>query len=92
MTGGMWRDLGHGVQVAEYAEPDHDGPAGLLWRHPCPNDPRGPDSGGDTVPFAPPWRDGWRLEQRELLTISPSVLCTACGFHGFIRNGRWVPA
>ena len=25
------------------------------------------------------------------LTLSPSILC-ADGFHGFVRDGRWVPA
>ena len=33
------------------------------------------------------------------LTLSPSILCTIgraglpeCGFHGFVREGKWVPA
>lgn len=26
------------------------------------------------------------------VTISPSILCDDCGLHGFIREGRWVPA
>lgn len=34
----------------------------------------------------------WTVEQLDPLTISPSVLCRACGNHGFIRDGRWVPA
>jgi hypothetical protein len=34
----------------------------------------------------------WNVEQAEPLTLSPSVLCRACGNHGFIRNGRWVSA
>lgn len=87
-----WRDIGHGIEIAEFTEPGHDGPAGLLWRHGCTADPRGPESGGDSVPFSPPWPDGWTVEQREPLTISPSVLCRACGRHGFIRGGRWCPA
>jgi len=33
---------------------------------------------------------GHRIEQREPLTISPSILCTDCGTHGFIREGRWA--
>jgi hypothetical protein len=28
----------------------------------------------------------------EHLTVSPSLLCRTCGNHGFIRDGRWVPA
>lgn len=34
----------------------------------------------------------WKVEQNEPLTLSPSILCRACGDHGFIRNGRWVRA
>lgn len=26
------------------------------------------------------------------LTVTPSVLCSDCGTHGFITNGRWVQA
>ena len=33
----------------------------------------------------------WQVESWEPLTISPSVLCS-CGDHGFIQDGRWVPA
>lgn len=34
----------------------------------------------------------WTVDQWEPLTISPSVLCKLCGHHGFIRDGRWIPA
>lgn len=34
----------------------------------------------------------WEIHSEEPLTISPSLLCTACKVHGFIRNGVWVPA
>ena len=34
----------------------------------------------------------WVVVQEEPLTISPSLLCKRCGDHGFIQNGRWVPA
>lgn len=36
-------------------------------------------------------RPVWSVESLDPLTISPSVLC-GCGAHGFIRQGRWVPA
>lgn len=26
------------------------------------------------------------------LTISPSLACRSCPSHGFIRDGRWIPA
>ncbi len=34
----------------------------------------------------------WQVESFDPLTLSPSLLCRACGHHGFIREGRWVPA
>jgi len=34
----------------------------------------------------------WKVESWEPLTLSPSILCTLCGDHGFIRNGQWVKA
>jgi hypothetical protein len=33
----------------------------------------------------------WTVESADPLTLSPSLLCH-CGDHGFIRDGRWVPA
>jgi hypothetical protein len=33
-----------------------------------------------------PW---WTVEQKEPLTLSPSIACD-CGLHGWIRNGQWV--
>ena len=34
----------------------------------------------------------WDVIQEEPLTLAPSILCRACGDHGFIRNGKWVRA
>lgn len=33
----------------------------------------------------------WQVVSYEPLTLSPSLLCRACGHHGYIRNGGWVP-
>jgi hypothetical protein len=52
------------------------------------------------VPFDVPAADAvttglgprWELVQEEPLTLAPSILCRACGNHGFIQAGRWVPA
>jgi hypothetical protein len=33
----------------------------------------------------------WQVASWEPLTLSPSLLCH-CGDHGFIQQGRWVPA
>ena len=34
----------------------------------------------------------WQVESWEPLTLSPSLLCTICGSHGFIKQGKWVAA
>jgi hypothetical protein len=34
----------------------------------------------------------WDVQSFDPLTCSPSLLCRACGDHGFIRGGRWVKA
>jgi len=34
----------------------------------------------------------WSVDSWDPLTLSPSLLCTRCGDHGFIRGGKWVPA
>jgi len=35
---------------------------------------------------------GHRVVTEDPLTIDPSILCPDCGAHGFVRDGRWVPA
>jgi hypothetical protein len=42
--------------------------------------------------LAEPW---WQVESMDPLTISPSIHVEMPGvgeFHGFIRDGKWVPA
>lgn len=36
-------------------------------------------------------RTFWQVHAWEPLTLSPSIGCR-CGDHGFIREGKWVPA
>lgn len=54
--------------------------------------------GFDIDPEDFPWAtmplgaEGWTIEQRDPLTVSPSILLVDCGCHGFIREGVWVPA
>ena len=33
-----------------------------------------------------------QLVAEDPLHVEPSILCTACGDHGFIRGGRWESA
>jgi len=70
------------------AEHDHSRPCGMMWDH------TRPDTGvrclaGSWIPFS---AGHWTLESVEPLTLSPSLLCTRCGRHGFVRGGKWVEA
>jgi hypothetical protein len=40
------------------------------------------------------WAGGptWELISTDPLTLSPSLACQNCPHHGFIREGKWVPA
>ena len=33
---------------------------------------------------------GWVVTQVYPLTVTPSILCSGCGTHGFITAGSWV--
>lgn len=95
-------DLGHGVVITEFiysrADPLHMlRPIGLVERH------RRPDNGrvclGSVRLDTPEAREAyqlpgpfWTVVQWDPLTLEPSLLCRFCGNHGFIRDGRWVPA
>jgi hypothetical protein len=70
---------------------DMDG-QGFIWHHPTCRS-------WATLRFMPdPDSTGHRLvsggqEDPEHLTIEGSLLCPMkCGCHGFIRDGRWIPA
>jgi hypothetical protein len=43
------------------------------------------------APVKPSSDDGWDVVSLEPLTLAPSLLCRACGHHGWIRDGVWVP-
>ncbi len=82
-------DIGHGVTIEILSL---EGVAsGLDYWHMCKDGQRA----SGFIPFAGRPADmgySWTVEQDSPLTISPSLLCRACGHHGFIRGGRWVPA
>lgn len=61
---------------------------GIAWWHPC----LGGEEREDFMGTSPPWKDGWIVVQVSPLTLSPSILCRLCQFHGHIVNGVWVPA
>ena len=35
-------------------------------------------------------RPTWTMFSEEPVTLSPSLLCTQCGAHGFVRDGKWT--
>lgn len=48
-----------------------------------------------TVPFASKGANdgrGWDVTSTNPLSLSPSVLCRACGRHGWLVDGEWVDA
>jgi hypothetical protein len=74
---------------------------GLTYEHPAPTE-TGVCRGGVAFDLPEvrtvmertniPGRAVWQVESWDPLTLSPSLLCGACGHHGFIRAGAWVPA
>lgn len=34
----------------------------------------------------------WTVNSWDPLDLSPSLACPTCGSHGYIRQGKWVPA
>lgn len=89
---GDWIDLGSGVWITRPVEtiPDGDEPAMTRsWLAHSRADGRH-DALGRVV-FGPGFHTIVALEPLEL---APSLLCPdpACGLHGFVRGGRWIPA
>lgn len=78
-------DMGTGVRIERrYMDGELQG---IAWWHVC----NGVDR-EDFMSAKPAWDDGWDIVQTQPLTLSPSILCRLCQFHGFIQAGKWVPA
>lgn len=89
-------DIGHGVRIqftGLHGAPD-DLKAGIIVKHKHEDGTICEGSVLFDIPenhkFAN--RPKWQLESLDPLTLSPSILQRECGLHGFIREGRWVPA
>ncbi len=84
-------DIGGGHRIA-FTESDGQ-PYGIVDFH---NKPDGTECWGGSIMFDLPQnahvpdRAKWQVESMDPLTLSPSLLCTLCGSHGYIREGRWV--
>lgn len=86
-------DLGHDVKIMFEVRTEGGPRVGLIESHRTPD---GRECSG-SVTFDVPEAEGlpgprWTVESWEPLTLSPSILCRGCGWHGWIRNGRWEPA
>lgn len=87
------KDIGHGVRIrmTRYRGVT----AGLIESHPRPDNGER-CSGAVTFELVQTAeldeRPRWRVLGCHPLTLEPSLLCRTCGHHGWIRNGRWVPA
>lgn len=84
-----WHDLGDGHRIQITAD--------RYWfveEHPDLRDPSQMCSGSGGISGNPQAVIGrtWVIEVQDPLTLSPSISCTACGNHGFVRGGKWVPA
>lgn len=92
MIDGM--DIGHDQTVVRYVNSDEVW-VGLIHFHPKPDGSR---CNGGAILFDIPENDNvpdrakWQVVSLDPLRLEPSLLCTVCGNHGFIRAGRWVPA
>lgn len=87
-------DLGNGTKYNKVF--DHEDKwIGITEWH---TNPKTGELCGGFVPFdvessyLTPHGPKWQVQSYDPLTLSPSILCTACNHHGWIRNGRWEPA
>ena len=90
-TGGEW-DMGH--QHYGYLIIHEGEPRGVGVMHPTPDGMFcGSSALWDVSMYAPGHEPPcWTLNSLEPVDISPSLLCRTCGDHGFVKQGRWVPA
>ncbi len=86
-----WTDIGCGVWIMTFTEGNSQTPGGLIEAHRnaagewCQGAIHFSGRGHSTPPL-------WDVVNATPLTLSPSLLCRTCGHHGFIRDGKWVPA
>lgn len=65
---------------------------GMVYEHPTVGKPG--QTCRSSITFAGHgWpEDNWTVESLDPLTLSPSLACRICGHHGFVKEGRWIPA
>lgn len=86
-------DLGNGYTGRVFPSDRHpSGYGGITVRHPKKDGSPGTCGHIATWDGSMPPSHTWELISLSPLTIAPSLLCGACGDHGFIRDGKWIPA
>jgi hypothetical protein len=92
------------TKVYLHADTDTSGPTGnqnvleqwigIYEWHRCKDRDGATRWDGGYVPFDVAGRTGttWTVNSYDPLDLHPSILHPDCGFHGFIRQGKWVPA
>jgi hypothetical protein len=96
------KPLGHGVYYSDLQNTDGIQVGILVWHEDCPihgGRPYEADCVG-TVLFDIPenavgtmaGRPKWHVAREEPLTLTPSILRKECQLHGWITDGKWVPA
>lgn len=87
------QDLGHGVRIRPFSVGTPPKPAGVFVMHRHDDGELCMGSVMFAIPETAKFQNAkWTVEQADPLTISPSVLRRDCSLHGFIREGRWIPA
>lgn len=89
----VWLDENNALEFVRWK--DEQEPYMALWHHRSAQSETGWCMG--SFPWRKPdarLRDDplWELVSWEPLTFSPSLLCLECKAHGFVREGKWVPA
>lgn len=58
-------------------------PGSVVFWHTC---------GTELLPAVLPTHDGgWTVTSWHPLSVMPSILCRACGCHGYWTDGEWKP-
>lgn len=90
--GTVWLDDDNAVRFIAWR--DQPEPYGANWFHRDKREPNHVCVGGFQWRQPDPIASAvlWTLVSLEPLTIQPSLRCLTCGAHGFITDGKWVPA